>query len=114
MLAMALSLGACATPKPPVYGPISDTAPYGYKERSNPDGGYTLLAIVPAHSSVAEALSFWDKRAQELCPAGASKRNIFRSDRKEFLSRAGYVYGGAGISSRSTQAYEVEGYLYCK
>ncbi|MDP3748119.1 MAG: hypothetical protein Q8Q88_13840 [Phenylobacterium sp.] len=114
LLALLLGLGACATPKPPVYGPIGDAEPYGYKDRSNADGGYTLLAIVPSHSSVAEASSFWDRRAQELCPAGVSKRIIFRSDRKEQLIPAGYVYGGAGISGRATRAYEVEGYLYCK
>lgn len=114
LLGLLLSLGACATPKPPVYGPIGDAEPYGYKDRANPDGGYTLLAIVPPHSSVAEASNFWDRRAQELCPAGVSKRIIFRSDRKEYLMPAGYVYRGAGFSSRLTQAYEVEGYLYCK
>jgi hypothetical protein len=113
MLALLLGLQACAAPKPPAYGPMSDTAPYGYRERSDSEGAYTLLSVVPAHSSASEARSFWERRAQELCPAGISKQIIFRSERKEALSPAGYVQGGAGLSSRATLAYEVEGYVYC-
>lgn len=112
-LGLLLGLEACATPKPAAYGPIGEAEPYGYRDRSNGDGSYTLLTVAPAHSSVAEAQAFWERRAQELCPAGASKRIIFRAERKENMSPAGYVYGGAGLSSRATRAYEVEGYLYC-
>jgi hypothetical protein len=115
LLALGLLFGveACATPKPAAYGPIGDAEPYGYKDRSNGDGSYTLLAVVPANSSVAEARAFWERRAQELCPTGVSKRIIFRAERKENMTPAGYVYGGTGFSSRMTRAYEVEGYLYC-
>lgn len=111
---LLLGLAACATPKPPVYGPISDTEPYGYRDRPNGEGAYTVLAKVPPHSSAAEARTFWERRAQELCPAGVSKQIVFRTERKESMLPAGYVYGGAGLSSRSTLAFEVEGYVYCK
>lgn len=109
-----LSLQACATPKPFVYGPISEAEPYGYRDRPSSDGGRTLAVIVPAHSSLAEAKAAWERRALELCPGGISKRIIFRAERKEFMAGAAYVYRGIGSSSRSTTAHEVEGYVYCK
>lgn len=111
--AALLSLQACATPPPPVYGPMGDSQPYGYRDRSSGDGGLTLLAAVPAHSSLAEAMAFWERRARELCPGGIAKRIVFRAERREIMMPAGYVYRGVGMSSRATMGYEVEGYLYC-
>ena len=112
-LAPALTLDACATPKPPVYGPIGDAQPFGYKDRPTGDGSFTLLTVVPAYASLTEAQAFWTRRAEELCPSGISRRIIFRVERKENMTPAGYVYGGTGVSSRFPLAYEVEGYLYC-
>jgi hypothetical protein len=109
-----LALQACATPAPPVYGPIADKVVYGYRDHPSGDGGHTVLAVVPAHSSLKEAQAFWDRRAGELCPGGVAKRIVFRSERKEFMSAAPYVYSGTGFSSRATTAFEVEGYVYCK
>ena len=113
-LGAALSLQACATPEPVAYGPIGETARYGYKDRPNPDGGHTLLVVMPPHAALAEARAFWDRRAEELCPGGVAKRNVFRAERKEAMLPAGYVHNGAGVSSRATMAHEVEGYVYCK
>ena len=104
----------CATPPPPAYGPISDTARFGYKDRPNPDGGHTLLVVMPAHSQLADARAYWDRRAVELCPGGVAKRNIFRSDRKENMAPAGYVHGSVGVGTRYAVGYEIEGYVYCK
>ena len=113
-LTAAGAAGACATPPPPVYGPISDTVRFGYRDRPNPDGGHTLLVVMPAHSGPADARVFWDRRAEELCPGGVAKRIIFRSDRKELMTPAGYVHGGAGVGMRVPTGHEVEGYVYCK
>ena len=113
-LAAAGCVGACATPPPPVYGPISDTVRFGYRDRPNPDGGHTLLVVMPAHSGLGEARAFWDRRAEELCPGGVAKRNVFRSDRREYMAPAGYVHGSVGFGARVPAGFEVEGYVYCK
>jgi hypothetical protein len=107
-------LQACATPAPMAYGPISETVPHGYRDRPNRDGGHTVLVVAPPHTPVQEARAFWDRRAAELCPAGVAKAIVFRTDRKEIMAPAGYVQGGAGFSSRTPQAHEIEGYVYCK
>ncbi len=109
-----LFISACADVKPLVYGPIGDKTPYGYRDRPNPDGGHTLLAVVPAFSSLKEARAFWDRRADELCPDGVAKRIVFRTEREESMMSAPYVYQGAGVASRTTTGFEVEGYVYCK
>lgn len=116
MLALGplLTLQACATPPPAVYGPISDTVPYGYRDRPNPDGGHTLLTALPVNSSLAEARTFWDRRAAELCPGGVAKQIVFRSDRKEVMAPAGYAYNSVSFSTRATTGFEIEGYIYCK
>ena len=111
---MAAGVQACATPPPPAYGPISDTVRFGYRDRPNPDGGHTLLVVMPAHSALADARATWDRRAGELCPDGVAKRNIFRSDRKEHMAPAGYVHGSVGVGTRFPVGYEIEGYVYCK
>ena len=112
-LLVTAGLQGCATPAPPVYGPISDTVRFGYRDRPNTDGGHTLLVVMPAHSGLADARAFWDRRAGELCPGGVAKRNIFRADRRELMAPAGYVHGSVGIGSRVAAGYEVEGYVYC-
>ncbi|HEX4711665.1 hypothetical protein [Phenylobacterium sp.] len=111
---MALTLQACATPEPAAYGPIGEAVRYGYKDRANPDGGHTVLVVLPPQSPLAEARAYWDRRAGELCPGGVSKRIVFRSERNEVMSPAPYVQYGAGIGTRMTTAYELEGYVYCK
>ena len=113
-LIAAGGVGACVTPEPPVYGPISDTVRFGYKDRPNPDGGHTLLVVMPAHAALPDGRIFWNRRAEELCPAGVSKRNIFRSDRREHMAPAGYVHGSVGVGMRVPVGYEIEGYVYCK
>jgi hypothetical protein len=111
---LLLGLQACVTPAPPPYGPISETQPHGYRERAHEEGAYTLLAVAPFNASAADARAIWERRAQELCPEGVSKRIIFRADKKEIMGGAYYVAGGAGIASRSPRAFEVEGYVYCQ
>jgi hypothetical protein len=109
-----LALQACATPEPVAYGPISETVRYGYKDHANPDGGHTVLVVMPAWSTLAEARAHWDRRAEELCPGGVSKRNIFRAERKEIMMHATYSQYTASVGSRATTGYELEGYVYCK
>jgi hypothetical protein len=110
----ACALAACATPEPPAYAPISETVRFGYRDRPNADGGHTLLVVMPAHSKLADAHAYWERRAAELCPAGVAKRNVFRSDRKEHMAPAGYVHGSVGVGTRYPVGYEIEGYVYCK
>ena len=114
VLGMLLCLAACATPKPAEYGPITETVHFGYKDQANPDGGHTVLVALPPQTSLVDARAYWDRRADELCPGGVAKRNVFRSERKEFMSPAPYVQYSAGISSRIATGYELEGYVYCK
>ena len=113
-VAAAAALQGCITPEPPAYGPISDTVAFGYRDRPNPDGGHTILVVMPAHSTVTDARAFWERRADELCPSGVEKRNVFRADRRELMTGAGYVHGSVGVGSRIQAGYEVEGYVYCK
>lgn len=111
---MLLSLQACATPEPVAYGPIGEAVRYGYKDRPNPDGGHTILVVLPPQSPLSDARAYWDRRADELCPGGVAKRIVFRSERKEVMNPAPYTQYGAGISSRIATGYELEGYVYCK
>ena len=113
-LAVAGGVQGCATPQPPAYAPISDTVRFGYRDRPNPDGGHTVLVVMPAHSTLTDARAFWDRRAEELCPGGVNRRIVFRADRKELVGGAPYVHGGVGVGSRYPGGYEVEGYVYCK
>lgn len=109
-----LALQACATPEPAVYGPIGETVRYGYKDRANPDGGHTVLVVLPPYTALADVRAYWDRRAEELCPGGVAKRNVFRAERRELMAPAPYVSYGTGIGSRVTTGYELEGYVYCK
>jgi hypothetical protein len=114
VLGTLLTLQACATPEPAAYGPIGETVHYGYKDRANPDGGHTILVVLPPQSPLADASAYWDRRAEELCPGGVSKRIVFRSERKEIMSPAPYVQYSAGVSRRIATGSELEGYVYCK
>ncbi|HEY0435187.1 MAG TPA: hypothetical protein VGC92_01005 [Phenylobacterium sp.] len=111
---LLLSLQACATPEPVVYGPIGEAVRFGYKDQGNADGGHTVLVVLPPQTQPGEARAYWDRRAEELCPGGVSKRIVFRSERKEIMSPAAYVQYTASFSSRIATAYELEGYVYCK
>lgn len=113
-LAATLLLQGCVTATPAIYGPIGPEVPYGYKDRPNPDGGHTVLVIMAGHATVAELRGFFERRAAELCPAGLERTNIFRVQANEYYAAAPYVYGSAGVGSRSRMGVELEGYVYCK
>jgi len=113
LAAAGLLLQSCAT-KPAVYGPISTEVPYGYSDRANPDGGMTILVKMPGNASVAALRSFFDRRAAELCAGGVDRTNVFRVTANEYYAAATYVYGSAGVGSRSRVGTEMEGYVYCK
>jgi len=110
----ALVLQGCATAAPAVYGPISAEVPYGYQDHPNPDGSHTVLVVMGGSASVPALRAFFDRRAAELCPAGVDRTNVFRVHASEYYASAPYVYGGAGIGSRSRMGVELEGYVYCK
>lgn len=112
--ACSLLLHACATPEPPIYGPIQGETLFGYRDLANPDGGKTVLVVLPPHASLSMAREFWDRRAAELCPGGVAKTIVFRSDRKEVMAPAPYVQYSAGFSSRVPIGFEIEGYVYCR
>ena len=109
-----LLLQGCVAAKPVVYGPIGAEAPYGYKDRPNPDGGFVVLVAMPGSSSPADLRAFFDRRAGELCPTGIARTNVFRVYANEYYAQAQYVYGSAGVGSRSRVGVELEGYVYCK
>lgn len=111
-IALAAVLQGCATPKPVVYGPISETTAFGYRDRPNPDGGHTLLVVLPGHSNAAEVRAFWERRAAELCPRGVERQMVFRADRRDTT----YINYGtqASVASRVWLTAELEGYVYCK
>lgn len=114
LAAAALLLQGCVTYKPTVYGPIGPEAPYGYRDRQNPDGGHTVLVVMGGHESATYLRVFFDRRAAELCPAGVERSNVFRVQAKEVYIPATYVQGAATIGSRSLGGIELEGYVYCK
>lgn len=114
LVATGLMLQGCVTATPVVYGPIGPEAPYGYKDRPNPDGGFTVLVAMPGYASPAALRAFFDRRAGELCPGGVERTNVFRVHASEYYPGAPYVYGSAGVSSRSRVGVELEGYVYCK
>ncbi len=114
LAAIGLLLQGCAAAKPVIYGPIGPEAPHGYSDRRNPDGGFTVLVAMPGYSTPADLRAFFDRRAGELCQAGIERTNVFRLHASEYFPGAPYVYGGAGVSSRSRLGVELEGYVYCK
>jgi hypothetical protein len=108
-----LSLQACAS-KPFVYGPVGPKAPFGYTDRQNADGGFTVLMKMPANGSPAELRANFDRRAGELCPAGVARTNVFRVTHDGYNAPAPAVYGSVGIGQRVWTGAELEGYVYCK
>jgi hypothetical protein len=113
LLAGAVLLQGCATAaKPAVYGPIGETQAYGYRDRKNPDGGHTVLVLVPAGFPASEARAWFDRRAGELCPGGVERSNVFRTQANEYTLRN---YGGPpSAATRIFTSSEMEGYVYCK
>jgi len=113
LIAAGLILQGCATARPVVYGPIGPEAPYGYRDRQNPDGGFTVLVAMPGYSSPAELRAFFDRRAGEVCPAGVGRSNVFRLT----ASDQTYVNYGSpypSVGSRVRTGVELEGYVYCR
>lgn len=110
---MACSLQGCATAKPVVYGAIGPETPHGYQDRQNPDGGFTVRVAMPPYAAPTELRAFFDRRADELCPAGVERTNVFRVNRHEHTAMS---YGGNGVTigSRVATGTELEGYVYCK
>lgn len=64
------------------YGPITPDQPYGYSETKRADGSYILRVIHPVS---AEAMAFWDKRAEELCGSSTYAKNIYQATRPTLL-----------------------------
>lgn len=109
-LAAGLMLAGCAT-QPVVYGPIGQTTPFGYRDYPNPDGGHTLLVVMPGMANPQEVWAFWERRAGELCPAGTAKRNVFRAERKDTIVLP--TSNSANVAQRVWASYQMEGYVYC-
>ena len=107
---LALIGQGCATPF--VYGPIGDKQPFGYKDRENPDGGHTLLVVMPGNTLPPALRDVWDRRAQELCADGTDRTTVFRVDHINGTSTS--YSNGIATSSRVWGPVEMEGYVYCK
>src|SRR3954466_2593592 len=76
-----LSLAACAGQADP-YVQRLDNKGYGYQERANPDGGYTLLVVTSAYGGPDLPRQLFDRRAEALCDHQVASTNTFRADRQ--------------------------------
>lgn len=104
-------LQACATTKPPVYGPIDEKQAYGYRDHQNPDGGHTVVIVMPA-ASMPAAREWFDRRAAELCPGGIDRTNVFSARLNE--SNTGFYGTQPSAATRIFTSSELQGYVYCK
>lgn len=112
-LALVLTAAGCAT-KPIVYGPRTlPDQPWGYEGKANPDGGHTVLFVMPGGTPAAQVKALWERRAGEVCPGGIAKSNIFRADHPSFTQQ-GYAYNAPAANYRVYSSAEIEGYVYCK
>lgn len=99
-LAIMLTLSACASTLE--YGPISSDQAYGYAETKREDGSYILRIV---HPSGDVAMSYWDRRAAELCGSTAYEKNIYTAIRPTMhYSNYGGMPGAA----------QLEGILVCR
>ena len=107
-----LALAGCVTP---AYGPIgADPAnPYGYDDRANADGSYTIRVVA---MTAAQAHEYWDRRATELCGGPNFRKNIFRAE-IPVVTVSGYASGPNGYGGSYTEdrygSLILEGYLHC-
>lgn len=113
LAATGLLLQACATANPVVYGPISPEAPHGYRDRQNPDGGFTVLVAMPGQASTDDLRAFFDRRAGELCLAGIARTNVFRMTARD-QTYVNYAAQYPTVAHRYRTGVELEGYVYCK
>lgn len=98
---LALSVSACATTSME-YGPIGKGQTFGYQETKQPDGSYILRVVHPVGDT---AMTYWDRRAAELCGSSVYEKNIYRAIRPTLLYQN---YGGM------PGAAEIEGLLVCR
>jgi hypothetical protein len=112
LVATGLTLQACATVPPIVYGPIAPEQPHGFKDRPNADGGFTVLVVEPGHAKPEILRAYFYRRAAELCPGGVDHTTIFRMDRPDTVLRN--YSNQPSVAQRIWIAAEVEGYVYCK
>lgn len=113
LAATGLLMQACVAAGPVVYGPISPEAPHGYRDRQNPDGGFTVLIAMPGQASTIDLRAFFDRRAAELCPAGIARTNVFRITVSD-QTYVNYASQYPSVASRYRTGVQLEGYVYCK
>lgn len=78
--------------------------PFGYVDRPNSDGGYTISVVLPQGvSNPREAFAHWERRAAELCPGGYRKQ--LHTARVNMLEMHGYT--------PQPLNYTVSGDAYC-
>jgi hypothetical protein len=111
-------LSACATVDEPLqYGPIGTGGyGYGYQDSANQDGSFTVVVITPNDGLGRQ---FFERRAEELCPAGIAQQSIFRVQQRLEMA-TGYsgtvvsgVYQGSTYTYPTYGAIMVEGMVRC-
>ena len=95
-----LAMGGCVSGVD--YVPISDKSFFGYSDRPNADGGYTVRVEL---MNGGLAIEYWNRRASELCDGKVARKLMHTA-----LQPTTYYdhYGGR------PGHYIVEGYVYCE
>lgn len=99
-LALLAALGGCVSGVD--YVPISDKSFFGYSDRPNADGGYTVRVEL---LDGGLAMEYWNRRASELCDGRVARKSMHTALRPT----AHYDNYGARPGH-----YIVEGYVYCE
>lgn len=102
LLIGAAGLSSCASTE---YGPIGGNRFYGYADKPTADGGFRVDIIAPAGFGAKGAMNWFHQRAEELCPAGVEKTNIFEAEKYRSAS-SGY--------NAPYDLFTMEGYVYCE
>jgi hypothetical protein len=95
-----LAMGGCVSGVD--YVPISDKSFFGYSDRPNADGGYTVRVEL---LDGGLAMEYWNRRASELCDGKVARKSMHTALRPT----AHYDSYGARPGH-----YIVEGYVYCE
>ena len=95
-----LAMGGCVSGVD--YVPISDKSFFGYSDRPNADGGYTVRVEL---LDGGLAMEYWNRRASELCDGKVARKSMHTALRPT----AHYDNYGARPGH-----YIVEGYVYCE
>lgn len=104
-----LCAGGCVTNPGYVMRGGVDGSWYGYSDRRNVDGSYTIRVDLPASTSNPQiAYTYWNRRAEELCGGAFLRKSIHTAERP-------VVFVQPHQSHQAIRGdYVLEGYVYCE